>query len=254
MPWNNQGGGGWQSGQGGPWGGRPGGGGGGQGQPPDLEELIRRSQEKVKRLFPGGGGGSGGGVSKRAVVIAVLGVAAIWLASGFYRVQPEEQGVELVFGQLHETTTPGLNYNWPAPIGSVETPQVTRVNRIEIGFRSGQRTAGSSANRNVADEALILTGDENIVDINFVVLWKIANAADYLFNIRDPEQTVTAAQIPRPAPADSLPSRMMRSATSADARMVATWVVATAASTSPLRARSKISSIWAWISGVMTAS
>ncbi|MCB2052987.1 MAG: FtsH protease activity modulator HflK [Geminicoccaceae bacterium] len=193
MPWNNQGGGGWQSGQGGPWGGRPGGGGGGQGQPPDLEELIRRSQEKVKRLFPGGGGGSGGGVSKRAVVIAVLGVAAIWLASGFYRVQPEEQGVELVFGQLHETTTPGLNYNWPAPIGSVETPQVTRVNRIEIGFRSGQRTAGSSANRNVADEALILTGDENIVDINFVVLWKIANAADYLFNIRDPEQTVTAA-------------------------------------------------------------
>ena len=195
MPWNNQGGGGWQGGGGqGPWGGRPGsggGGGGGQGQPPDLEDLIRKSQEKVKQMFPQGGGGGGrSGLSKKAGILIVLVVAALWLASGFYRVLPEEQGVELVFGKLHETTTPGLNYNWPSPIGSVLTPQVTRVNRIELGFRSGSRTGAS---REVGDEALMLTGDENIVDINFVVLWKISNAADYLFNIRDPELTVFAA-------------------------------------------------------------
>ena len=194
MPWNNQGGGGgWQGGGGqGPWGGRPGGGGGGQGpgQPPDLEELIKKSQEKVKQLFPQGSGG-GSGISKKAAILIALVVAVLWLASGFYRVQPEEQGVELVFGKLTDTTQPGLNYNWPAPIGSVETPQVTRVNRIEVGFRSGVRTSGGD--REMSDEALMLTGDENIIDVNFVVLWKISNAADFLFNIRDPEATVFAA-------------------------------------------------------------
>ncbi|MEZ5824872.1 MAG: FtsH protease activity modulator HflK [Geminicoccaceae bacterium] len=193
MPWNNQGGGGWQGGGGqGPWGGRPGGGGGGgqgPGQPPDLEELIKKSQEKVKQLFPQSPGG--GGISKKAGILIALVLVAVWLLSGLYRVLPEEQGVELVFGKLTETTQPGLNYNWPAPIGSVETPQVTRVNRIEIGFRSGARASGGA--REVNDEALMLTGDENIIDVNFVVLWKISNAADYLFNIRDPEATVFAA-------------------------------------------------------------
>ena len=191
MPWNNQGGGGWQgSGQGGPWGGKPGGsgGGGGQGgpgQPPDLEELIRKSQEKVREIFPGG---SGGGFSKRAIGLAVLALLLLWLASGFYRVQPEEQGVELRFGRFNEITTPGLNYHLPSPIESVITPQVTRVNRIEIGFRSGR-----GPSNDLIDEALMLTGDENIVDINFVVLWKINDAASFLFNIRDPEATVVAA-------------------------------------------------------------
>jgi len=185
MPWNNQGGGGWQGGgggQGGPWGNRPG--GGGPGQPPDFDELLRRSQEKMRDLFPGGGGG----ISKKAIGLAVLVVAAIWLASGFYRVQPEELGVELRFGRFSQITTPGLNYHWPSPIESVLTPQVTRVNRIEVGFRSGR-----AASSELADEALMLTGDENIVDINFVVLWKINEAPDFLFNIRDPEATVVAA-------------------------------------------------------------
>lgn len=190
MPWNNQGGGGgWQGGgPGGPWGGRPGGNNGGGGpnvQPPDLEELIRKSQDKIREIFPGG---SGGGFSKRAIGLAVLVLAGIWLFSGFYRVQPEEQGVELRFGKFKEITTPGLNYHWPSPIESVLTPQVTRVNRIEVGFRSGR-----SASNELVDEALMLTGDENIVDINFVVLWKINDAADFLFNIRDPEATVVAA-------------------------------------------------------------
>lgn len=196
MPWNSQGGGPWGGGGGqGPWGGRPGGGGGPQ--PPDLEELLRRSQEKVKSLFPGGGGGGGGAVGRKGVAIVGLGLVVLWLASGFYIVQPEEVGVELRFGRLKpDLSQPGLNYHLPAPIETAVTPQVTRVNRIEIGFRSGAaQTAGqrNTASRDVADEALILTGDENIVDINFVVLWKIGDAAQYLFNIRDPENTVKAA-------------------------------------------------------------
>ena len=188
MPWNNQGGG-WQGGGGqGPWGGRP---GGGQ-QPPDLEELLRRSQEKVKKIFPGGGGTGGLGSNRKAWVIIPLALVAIWLASGFYRVQPAEQGVVLRFGAWDRTTQPGLNWHFPTPIESVLTPQVTRVNRVEVGFRSGAEAAGAGANRDVPNESLILTGDENIVDINFVLLWQIKDAGEFLFNIRDPEQTVKA--------------------------------------------------------------
>jgi modulator of FtsH protease HflK len=187
MPWNNQGGG-WQGGGGqGPWGGRP---GGGQ-QPPDLEELLRRSQEKVKKFFPGGAGG-GFGSNRKAWVIIPLALVVIWLASGFYMVQPSEQGVVLRFGKWHETTLPGLNWHFPAPIESVVTPEVTRVNRVEVGFRSGTDTTRGGTNRDVANESLILTGDENIVDINFVLLWQIKDAGQFLFNIRDPEQTVKA--------------------------------------------------------------
>lgn len=189
MPWNSQGGGGWQGGGGpGPWGGRP---GGGQ-QPPDLEELLRRSQEKVKNLFPGGGGPTAG---RKGFVLIGLVVLGLWLASGIYTVQPDEQGLVLRFGKLDRVTTPGLKYHLPTPIESVEKVPVTRVNRIEVGFRSATQQPGvrGTAARDVNDEALMLTGDENIIDINFVVLWKIGNAADYRFNIRDPENTVKAA-------------------------------------------------------------
>jgi modulator of FtsH protease HflK len=187
MPWNNQGGGPGGGNQG-PWGGRP---GGGQ-QPPDLEELLRRSQEKVKKFFPGGGGGGGLTNNRRAWVIIPLAVAVIWLASGFYRVEPAEQGVVLRFGAWDRTTQPGLNWHFPTPIESVLTPEVTRVNRVEVGFRSTTEGGSSGANRGVPNESLILTGDENIVDINFVVLWQIKDAGQFLFNIRDPEQTVKA--------------------------------------------------------------
>jgi modulator of FtsH protease HflK len=190
MPWNTQGGG-WQGGGGqGPWGGRPGGGP----QPPDLEELLRRGQERVRRLFPGGGGGAGNFfANKKLVGFVALIAVAVWLASGFYRVQPDEQGVVLMFGKLSRVTGPGLNYHLPPPIESVMTPSVERINRVEIGFRSAAGTARGPAAREVPSEALMLTGDENIVDINFVVLWKIKDAADFLFNIRDPEMTVQAA-------------------------------------------------------------
>ena len=188
MPWSNQGGG-WQGGGGqGPWGGRPG--GGGQ-QPPDLEELLRRSQEKVKRLFPGGAGGGFGG-NRRGLVLIPLVVVAIWLASGFYRVQPDEQGVVLRFGEWIKTTQPGLNWHFPSPVETVFTPKVTRVNRVEVGFISPSELGRGGSTRDVPNESLMLTGDENIVDINFVLLWQIKDAGQFLFNIRDPEPTVKA--------------------------------------------------------------
>ena len=187
MPWSNQGGG-WQGGGGqGPWGGRP---GGGQ-QPPDLEELLRRSQEKVRKIFPGGAGGGFGGNRKALIAISLI-LIAVWLASGFYRVQPDEQGVVLRFGKWIKTTQPGLNWHIPAPIETVFMPKVTRSNRVEIGFRSAAEIGGAGASREVANESLMLTGDENIVDINFVLLWMIKDAGQFLFNIRDPEATVKA--------------------------------------------------------------
>jgi len=187
MPWNNQGGG-WQGGGGqGPWGGRP---GGGQ-QPPDLEELLRRSQEKVKKIFPGGAGGGFGG-NRRTMIAVPLILIAVWLASGFYRVQPDEQGVVLRFGEWIKTTQPGLNWHLPSPIETVFTPKVTRSNRVEIGFRSAGEIARGGSAREVGNESLMLTGDENIVDINFVLLWMIKDAGQFLFNIRDPESTVKA--------------------------------------------------------------
>ena len=187
MPWQNQGGGGggpWGGGQS-PWGGR----GGGGSQPPNLEDILRRSQARFRRALPGGFGGG------RGVMLVLLAVIALWLVSGFYRVQPDEQGVVLRFGALNRLTQPGLNYHLPAPIESALTPKVTRVNPIEIGFRANTEDAAgrSTGIREVPEEALMLTGDENIVDINFTVFWVIKDATKYLFNIRNPELTVKSA-------------------------------------------------------------
>ncbi len=182
MPWSSQGGnGGWKGGGQGPWGRGP----SGQ-QPPDLEELLRKSQDRMKSFLPGGLGGA------RGIILLVVVALAVWLGSGFYRVQPDEQGVELVFGKWVNTTQPGLNYNFPAPIGQVYRPKVTRVNRIEVGFRAGVDTGRGTLARPVLSESLMLTGDENIVDINFVVFWVIKDAGKFLFNIRAPEETVKA--------------------------------------------------------------
>ncbi|MGD9537166.1 MAG: FtsH protease activity modulator HflK [Alphaproteobacteria bacterium] len=195
MPWSNQGGGGWQGGGGqGPWGRPPGGGGsggggggGGGGPAPDLEDLIRRGQDRVKRWMPGLRG-------TRGIILLILIGIAIWLASGFYRVQPDEVGVVLRFGKWTKTTQPGLNYHLPAPFETVLKPKVTRVNRAEIGFRSAVE-GGSGRNvpvRPVPGESLMLTGDENIIDIHFTVLWVInrEDVGKYLFNVRSPELTV----------------------------------------------------------------
>jgi len=183
MSWQNQGGGGgpWGGGQG-PWGRGP----SGQ-RPPDIEELLRRSQDRVKRFLPGSFG------SGRGLLLVLLAALILWGLSGFYNVQPNEQGVELVFGKWAETTEPGLNYNWPAPIGDVETPPVTELNRVEVGFKSSADASRSTVGRDIVEESLMLTGDENIIDIQFVVFWRIKDAGQFLFNVAEPENTVKGA-------------------------------------------------------------
>ena len=135
-----------------------------------------------------GGLGSGRGV----LIVVTIGIA-LWLLSGFYRVQPDEQGIVLRFGQWVRTAQPGLNYHLPAPIESVLTPKVTRVNRIEVGLRTQSEGLRGPAVRDVPEESLMLTGDENIVDIDFSVFWFIRDAGEFLFNIHNPEQTVKVA-------------------------------------------------------------
>ena len=179
-PWGGGGSGG--GGNNNPWGGRDRGGSGGGSGAPDLEELLRRSQERLRGWLPGG---FGGGRTLWAVAALIL---LLWGLSGFYRVQPDEQGVELLFGKYVKTTQSGLRYWFPGPMGEVIKPKVTQTNQITIGFR------GSGSNlRDVPQESLVLTGDQNIVDVKFVVQWRIASAGDFLFNMRDPEVTVKVA-------------------------------------------------------------
>ena len=176
-----------------PWGNPPGGGGNGSGRgptPPDIEAIIREIQNKINKFLPGGS--KSGGKSIGLVIIILL---LVWVASGLYRVLPDEQGVVLRFGKFVKTTQPGLNYHIPMPIESVQTPKVTKVNRMDIGFRS-ERDSGFSSGGGVADipqESLMLTGDENIVNIDFSVFWVIKDAGKFLFEIQDPEGTVKAA-------------------------------------------------------------
>ena len=176
-----------------PWGAPPGGGGNGSGRgptPPDIDAIIKDIQNKINKFLPGGS--KSGGKPIGLILIVLL---FVWLASGLYRVLPDEQGVVLRFGKFIKTTQPGLNYHIPFPVEAVETPKVTKVNRIDIGFRS-ERDSGFSQGGGVADvpqESLMLTGDENIVNIDFSVFWVIKDAGKFLFEIQDPEGTVKAA-------------------------------------------------------------
>src|SRR5450755_3598965 len=180
MPWSNQGGGPWGSGGKGPWGSGPQPSGP---TPPDLEEFLRRSQDRLRTVLPGGNLGN-----KGFAVIALLAVVA-WGFSGFFRVDPDELGIVLRFGQYVRDAKPGLNYHVPYPVESALTPKVTRVNRIDIGMRAGDDLRRGSASRDVPEESLMLTGDENIVDVDFSVFWKVkpTGVGDYLFNIQNPE-------------------------------------------------------------------
>jgi modulator of FtsH protease HflK len=186
MPWSSQNGGsgGWKGGGGGPWGQGPSG-----GQSPDLEELLKRSQDRLKQAMPGGGL-SGGFLA----LIILVGVAVVAFYSFTVSVRPDEQGVVLRFGKYDRQLTPGLNFRWPYPVETVYLPQVTRVNRVEIGMRATASTSmfggGGEVVRDVPEESLMLTGDENIVDVDFVVFWRIKDAAAYLFNIQNPQTTV----------------------------------------------------------------
>jgi membrane protease subunit HflK len=185
MAWNSQGGGGpWSRGPNGggqgPWGKGPGGGG----QPPDIEEILKLGRDRLRRILPGGFNAG------RGVVLAVAAVLVLWGLTGIYKVNPEEIGVVLRFGKFVHYTQPGLNYHLPSPIETVLTPAVTRVNRIELGYRSVSDPRRPVSGRGTNDESLMLTGDENIIDVNFSVFWQVNDPEKYLFAIRDPEGTV----------------------------------------------------------------
>ena len=176
-----------------PWGSPPGGGGGNGGfrrgpTPPDIDEVIKKIQSLLNRFLGGGKGGA------KPIIVGLLIIITLWGLSGLYRVLPDEQGVVLRFGKFVNTTQPGLNYHFPYPIESVITPKVTKVNRMDIGFRSERDSGFSSGGvADVPEESLMLTGDENIVNIDFSVFWVIKDAGNFLFKIQDPEGTVKAA-------------------------------------------------------------
>ncbi len=177
-----------------------GGGGGARGPtPPELERIIAQLRALLASFLTGGA---------RALALAGIAVTAIWLLTGFYRVQPDEQALVLRFGAYVRQAPPGLNYHAPWPIESALLLPVTRINRIEIGFRSTEaddetptpttpegrsEPARDTPDRDLREESLMLTGDENIVDINASVFWRISNAADYAFRTRHPGYTVKSA-------------------------------------------------------------
>ncbi|HVX78879.1 MAG TPA: FtsH protease activity modulator HflK [Bradyrhizobium sp.] len=191
MPWKNQGGGPWGSGPKGPWGSGPQPAGP---RPPDLEDLLRRAQDRLQQLLPGGH------FSGAGIVLVVAAVVVIWLMSGFFRVQSEEVGVVLRFGKYVRDADPGLRYHWPYPIETVLLPKALRVSTVSIGMTLIDDPARRGRTmRDVPEESLMLTGDENIVDVDFTVLWRIKPKAmdpkgvgDFLFNIQNPEGTVKA--------------------------------------------------------------
>lgn len=185
MPWSNQAGGG--NGGGGPWGPRRDGGGGGGGggapwggggpQGPDLAEILRRGQDRVRNMLPGGFGGAG-------LVLAGVVILFLWGASGVYTIAPEEQGLVLRFGEHHRNTAPGLHWHMPFPVERVVKVPVLTVRRVQIGDHDG---------RTFEEESLMLTGDENIIDVSFIVQWQVKDAARFVFNVRNPTETVKAA-------------------------------------------------------------
>jgi membrane protease subunit HflK len=188
MPWNDQ------SGprrpnDNSPWGQPRGPWGSGPGGPPDFEEMLRRSQDSLRQVLPSGFGG-------RGVAIIVLLTVLAWLLSGFYTVGPNEVGLNLIFGKYRGKTQAGLNYNLPSPVGSVIKLAVTDRNTIDIGFREevAARRRGAPQTPEAPEESLMLTGDENIADVKFRVIWQIdpARPEDYAFNVANPPATVKA--------------------------------------------------------------
>jgi membrane protease subunit HflK len=178
MPWSNQGGGGRK---GGPWGQGPVGGGPNQ---PDLEELLKRSQDRLKQVIPGGTGVPG----PVMFLLAAVAVAVVAFFAFTFRVNPDELGVVMRFGKVERQEPPGLHFRLPYPIEEVRLPKVTTQNIIEIGMRTNP--GGRGGVTDIKAESLMLTGDENIVDVDFVVYWRIKDAQQYLFNIQKPNETV----------------------------------------------------------------
>ena len=175
MPWK-------ENNNGGPWGGKPSG-NNGQGNKTskkrkdiNFDHFFDNFKNQIKNTF---------GSNKKNFGSAILILIILWLLSGFYKVNANEQGVVLRFGEWVRTTLPGLHYHLPYPIERAKTPKVTKVNKTEIGFRELNNTQ-----RMLLEESLMLTGDENIVDINFSVFWVINVAGKYLFKLRNPDASI----------------------------------------------------------------
>lgn len=177
MAWNEPGGG------RDPWGGR-----GDQQGPPDLEEAIKNLQAKVSRIFGGGkstgGGGGGGRLGAMGIGIIIIVLLGVWVLAGIYIVDPAEQAVVTRFGKYNRTMGPGPHW-LPTFIEDRETINVEQVRSAEIGFRSAGRSEGS-----VPREALMLTQDENIVDLRFAIQYRVNDAKAFLFNVVDPIVTL----------------------------------------------------------------
>jgi membrane protease subunit HflK len=174
-----------------PWGTPPGGGNGsGRGgqQPPNIDEIVEKIQKLINKFMPGGKSSGG-----KPIIFGLILLVVVWAFSGLYRVLPDEQGVVLRFGKFVSTTQPGLNYHIPYPVETVLTPKVTKVNRLDIGFRSVSDSGRTSGIGDVPEESLMLTGDENIANIDFSVFWVIKDAGKFLFEIQSPVETVKAA-------------------------------------------------------------
>ncbi len=174
-----------------PWGSPPGGGNGsGRGgpRPPSIDEVIEKIQKLINNFLPGGKSSG-----SKPIIFGLILLVVVWAFSGLYRVLPDEQGVVLRFGKFISTTQPGLNYHIPYPVETVLTPKVTKVNRLDIGFRSVSDSGRTSGIGDVPEESLMLTGDENIANIDFSVFWVIKDAGKFLFEIQSPVETVKAA-------------------------------------------------------------
>jgi len=174
-----------------PWGAPPkGGNGSGRGgqRPPNIDEIVEKIQKLINKFLPGGKSSAG-----KPIIFGLILLVVVWAFSGLYRVLPDEQGVVLRFGKFVSTTQPGLNYHIPYPVETVLTPKVTKVNRIDIGFRSASDSGRTSGIDDVSEESLMLTGDENIANIDFSVFWVIKDAGKFLFKIQSPVETVKAA-------------------------------------------------------------
>jgi membrane protease subunit HflK len=176
MAWNEPGG----SGDKDPWGSRE------QG-PPDLDEVVRKLQSKLGGLFGGGGGGRGLRGNTKGIAAVALIIVALWLLSGIYIVDPAERGVVLRLGQYIGTTLPGPHWHIPFPIERVEIVDVDQIRNVEVGYRS---QGPNQATASVPREALMLTQDENIIDIKLAVQYRVKDASAYLFNVRDPDTTL----------------------------------------------------------------
>ena len=183
MSWNQNSGGGWKGGSGGPWGQGPGGGA----PQPDLEEILRRSQDKLRQAMPGGIGVIG------SILIFLVVTAAVGYFGFTVRINPDERGVVQRFGRFDRELYNGLNFRWPYPIEEVTVVPYTRQNRIEIGFSSaGTGPFAQMRSPNRSEESLMLTGDENIVDVNFSVFWNVKDAPAFLFNVRNQGDSLDA--------------------------------------------------------------